>query len=365
MRARKSGQDEREDKAATGCQVEGKDCYSRVLPVESNSEKDCTSMFITVGICTFNRAESLRRTLDSLVAMRVPSDLAWEIVIVNNNSTDHTDDVISEYIGRLPVRREFEPRPGKSNAQNRSIDVAKGDYLVYTDDDVVVDVGWLTAYAEAFRRWPEAALFGGRITPKYEPPVEKWVMESEAVLKGPYAVRDFGDHVLALSADDEGHFPFGANLAIRAREQRAFRYDPELGPIPNKIRNHDEIDVIHRLLGSGATGYWLPDARVEHCIGRDRQTLRYIAAYYEGYGETWAFRNAAATAAGPFWFGIPRGIWPRLLVWWVLYHLCRFVFPVPVWVTYLEAYSFNKGKARYWMQRKVEMQRKAKVEPIA
>src|SRR5216683_1570019 len=102
-------------------------------------------MFITVGICTFNRVESLRRALGSLVAMRVPSDLAWEIVIVNNNSTDRTDDIISEYVGRLPVRREFEPRPGKSNALNRAIDVAKGDYIVWIDDDVLVDAGWLTA----------------------------------------------------------------------------------------------------------------------------------------------------------------------------------------------------------------------------
>jgi glucosyl-dolichyl phosphate glucuronosyltransferase len=73
-------------------------------------------MFITIGICTFTRAESLRRTPDSIMAMRVPNHLAWELVIVNNNSADHTDNVISQYVGRLPVRREFEPRPGKSNA---------------------------------------------------------------------------------------------------------------------------------------------------------------------------------------------------------------------------------------------------------
>jgi glycosyltransferase involved in cell wall biosynthesis len=321
-------------------------------------------MFITVAICTLNRAESLRRTLDSLVEMRVPSDLSWEIVIVHT-STDHTDDVISEYVGRLPVRREFEPRPGKSNAQNRAIDLAKGDYILWTDDDVLVDAGWLTAYVEAFRRWPEAAVFGGRITPRYEAPVAKWVMESEAVLVGPYAIRDFGDHVHPLSADDEDHFPYGANWAIRALEQRAFRYDPELGPAPNRWRTCEESDVIHRVLGSGATGYWIPEAMVEHCVGRNRQTVRYIAGYYESLGETVAFRTAAATAAPPFWFGIPRRIWPRLLVWGVLYRVCRFVFPALVWVRYLKAYSWNKGMLRYWLQQRIEKQRNAKVETAA
>src|SRR6516162_7977827 len=200
-----------------------------VEPVGNSNENGDPFLLITVAICTFNRAESLRRTLASLTAMRIPSDLAWEVVIVNNNSTDHTDEVIGEYVDRLPVRGEFEPRAGKSNALNRAIDVAKGDYILWTDDDVVVDAGWMTAYVDAFRRWPDAAVFGGRITPRYEAPVAKWVIESESVLFGPYAIRDFGDRVHPLSADDEGYFPYGANWAIRALEQRAFRYDPELG----------------------------------------------------------------------------------------------------------------------------------------
>jgi glycosyltransferase involved in cell wall biosynthesis len=320
-------------------------------------------LFITVAICTFNRAESLRRTLDSLAAMRVPSDISWEILVVNNNSSDHTDQIIADYAGHLPVQREFEPRQGKSNALNRAIDIAKGDYILWTDDDVVVDAGWLTAYVEAFRRWPEAAVFGGRITPKYEPPVVKWVIQSEAVLVGPYAIRDFGKEPQPLSAANEDHFPWGANWAMRAVEQRAFRYDPDLGPLPNRIRNQEEVELIHRALDSGATGYWIPDARVEHCIGRERQTVGYIAAYYESWGETLAFRNAATTAAEPCWFGVPRWIWPRLLVWGALYRLCRFVSPAPVWVKYLEAYSWNKGIWRYWRRRRIELHRKSEIEP--
>ena len=262
----------------------------------------------------------------------------------------------------MPIRREFESRGGKSNALNRAIDIARKDYIVWIDDDVLVDPGLLTAYAAAFRRWPEAAVFGGRIKPKYEAPVEKWVLESEAVLGGPYAIRDFGDQIRPFSADDEDHFPYGANWAIRAIEQRAFRYDPELGPVPRRIRNQEDIDLMLRLLRSGATGYWISEAMVEHCIGRDRQTVRYIAEYYESWGETLAYRNAATTAAAPFLFGMPRRIWPRLLGGWVLYRVCRFVSSAPVWVKYLEVYSWNKGMFRYWMQRKIEARRKGKFE---
>jgi glycosyltransferase involved in cell wall biosynthesis len=293
------------------------------------TEQASRVMLVTVAICAFNRAVSLGRTLDSLTAIQVPSDITWELVIVNNNSTDHTDDAIREYSDRLPIRREFEPRPGKSNALNRAIDVAKGDYILWTDDDVVVDAGWLRAYVDAFRRWPEAAVFGGRIVPKYEPPVARWVLESEDSTFCVYAIRNFGDNVQPLSIAED-RLPFGANYAIRAAEQRAFRYDPNLGPVPHRHRRNEETDVITRLLKSGATGYWIPNAVVEHCIGRERQTVRYIADFFVGDGETYAFQNADTTAATPFLFGIPRRVWPRLIVWGSLYHLHRLVSPAPI-----------------------------------
>lgn len=309
-------------------------------------------MIVTVAICTFNRAESLRRTLESLAAMQVPSALVWELIIVNNNSTDHTDAIIEKYRERLPLRREFERRPGLSNARNRAIDLARGEYIVWTDDDVVVDPGWLTAYVEAFRRGPDAAVYGGRIIPRYELPVARWVAESESILGGPFAIRDLGTEVRPLSVAEDV-VPYGANFAVRATEQRAFRYDPHLGLAPNRRRYGDEMVVVERILGSGAQGYWLPQAKVEHCIGQDRQTVRYIAAYYEGWGETCAFRSAAVAAAAPSWFGIPRRIWPRVIVWWVCYRFCRIVSPAPVWVRYLKAYSYNKGAFRYWLQRTI------------
>ncbi len=308
-------------------------------------------MFVAVAICTFNRAASLRRTMDSLAAMRVPNDLTWEIVIVNNNSTDHTDDVIDEYRDRLPVRRVFEPRPGLSNARNRAIDVARGDYILWTDDDVVVDAGWLQGYVDAFQRWPEAAVFGGRITPRYESPVAKWVAESEAILEGPFAIRNFGDDVQPLSVA-KYRLPFGANFAIRAREQRIFRYNPDLGVAPNRRRLADETDVIIRLLGAGATGYWIPQAMVEHCIGQERQTVSYVADYYANLGETDAFQGEATIAATPFAFGIPRRVWPRLFIWCLLYHFHRLVSPAPVWVGYLKRYALSRGTFRYWRQQR-------------
>jgi glycosyltransferase involved in cell wall biosynthesis len=309
------------------------------------------NVLITVAICTFNRAESLRRTLDSLAAMRLPSDLAWEIVVVNNNSTDHTNDVIGEYFDRLPIRRECEPHPGLSNARNRAIDAAKGKYIVWTDDDVVVGADWLRAYVEAFRRWPDAAVFGGRIIPKFELPMEKWVAESVSVLGGPYAISDFGNDVQPLSVA-ENRLPYGANFAVGAAEERIFGYDAHLGLAPNRRRLADEFDVITRLLEAGAIGYWVPAAIVEHCIGRERQTIRYIASYSAGLGETDAFRCTAEGAISPLWLGFSRRLWPRVLKRWLYYRFHRLVSPASVWVVHLQSYYRARGMFRYWRERK-------------
>ena len=308
-------------------------------------------LFITVAICTLNRAESLRRTLGSLAAMQVPSDLTWEIIIVNNNSTDHTDDVIGQYRDQLPVRREFEPRRGHSNARNRAIDAARGEYIVWTDDDVVVRPDWLSAYAAAFRRWPEAAVFGGRIIPRYEEPAVKWIVDSEAIVRGAYAIRDLGNEMQPLSITED-RIPYGANFAILTKEQRAFRYDPNLGLAPNRRRYYDEVDVITRLLDSGARGYWIPEAIVDHCIGQEKQTICYITEYYIAVGETEALRTAAASLPTRCWFGVPWHLWPQLCKRYLRYHFHRLVSPAPIWVKHLQAYATARGTLQYWRQQK-------------
>ena len=306
-------------------------------------------MLITVAICTFNRAESLRRTLESLAAMHKVERLNWEIVVVNNNSNDHTDAVIEAFSARLPIRREFEPKPGASHARNRAVEIGRGDYFLWTDDDVVVHPDWLAAYIEAFRAHPEAAVFGGPITPRYEPPVQKWVLQSEALLGAPYCIRNLTDEKKPLAVSGN-RLPLGANFAVRGAEQRAFQYNPELGPGPGTQRRGEEHDVIERILRSGAIGYAVPGARVEHCIGRERQTVEYLVKYFEGAGEQDAFlqRQNPDNNVPSMWFGAPRWLWRGLIEGWLLYRFHRPISPGAVWVRHLRTYAYAAGAIRYW-----------------
>jgi glycosyltransferase involved in cell wall biosynthesis len=129
---------------------------------------------VSVIICTRNRDQSLRRTLESLRRLEIVPGTRWEVIVVDNGSKDTTADVVESFTGVLPVRRVLEDVPGLSVARNKGVSEAKGEFIVWTDDDVEVDKGWLSAYLKAFDRWSGAAMFGGTSFPVLEQPAAPW-----------------------------------------------------------------------------------------------------------------------------------------------------------------------------------------------
>ena len=245
---------------------------------------------VTAIICTRNRATQLSQVLESASHLVVPPGLSWEFIVVDNGSSDNTADVVRRYAGRLPLRIVREETPGLSNARNRGVAEARGDYICWTDDDVRLDPNWLAAYAAAFRRHPEAAVFGGRILPTLEGPTPAWF--SKAMNRWPIATilaaRDFGDEITPVTLKG-GQEPYGANYALRALEQRRYKYNPSLGVSPAQKRVGEETDVIYKILTRGGNGWWVPDSKVHHIIPRGRQTLRYVYHYFFLSGETSAY----------------------------------------------------------------------------
>ena len=118
-----------------------------------------TPVSVTVAICTWNRAPLLDRTLVEMRKLRIPPGVEWELLVMNNNCTDNTDQVIARHADHLPIRRLFEPKQGLSNARNCTVRAAEGEFLLWTDDDVLVDPKWLESYVDAVQRWPTASVF--------------------------------------------------------------------------------------------------------------------------------------------------------------------------------------------------------------
>jgi len=222
--------------------------------------------------------------------MSIPAGQNWEMIVVDNGSTDDTSCVIERFKAKLPIRKVFEPKAGLSNARNAGVAAASGDYILWTDDDVEVEIGWLAGYAAAFSRFPDGAVFGGRILPRLEAPSPAWFVENLDLLCNLLSARNFGDDYLSL-AEHPDRVPYGANYAIRATEQRKFLYDPKLGVSPGRRRVGEETSVIKNILNAGYTGYWVPDAEVSHIISTERQTKKYVHEYFRGHGETVALKT--------------------------------------------------------------------------
>ena len=241
-------------------------------------------MRLTVAICTWNRAPLLARTLDGLTRVRPPA-APWELVVVDNGSMDDTAAVLDRFVDRLPLRVAREPRLGLSHARNAAVAVAAGEYILWTDDDVRVDEAWLVAYEAAVARWPEAAVFGGPIRPEFESPPPAWLLDVWADVSPAFATRDLGSEPLTF--DGVGKMPFGANYVVRTREQRRVAYDPSLGRRGHGGRLGEETALVLALLREGATGWWVPDAIVNHWVPRRRARVSSMREYFALVGRTY------------------------------------------------------------------------------
>jgi len=295
-------------------------------------------MKFTVAICTWNRASLLSRVLERLTRMRQPAG-SWEVIVVNNGSTDDTDRVLDAFAGRLPLRRAFEPRPGLSYARNTAVRDATGDYVVWTDDDGLVDVNWLSAYGRAVEQHPEAAIFGGPVRPRFEGTPPSWLSAAWQEIGTAFAARDLGDEPFELC---DGKLPFGANFVVRAHEQKRFLYDPNLGRNRSGGAVGEETSVIREILASGGSGWWVPDASVEHWIPRERQSIRYLRRYYALQGKTFHKWDGGGLT---FW-GRPLRLWLRIARAELSYSRARLSGDPHRWLKHLIHASTLRGATR-------------------
>ncbi len=233
---------------------------------------------VTVAICTWNRCELLRQTLEQMTRLLIPVGLEYEILIVDNNSTDATEQVVTDFAGRLPVRRIFESRPGKSFACNRAMEEARGDYILWTDDDVLVAETWLAAFMAGAQQFPDAAAFGGTIVPWFTAPPDPEMCDAFPALGTGFCglERTMSSGVLS----DEEHI-WGANMAFRRRAVEGLSFDTAFGPSPYVVGGgRDEVTFIRQLRRKGGIVIWLPAMRVQHYVMPSRTTLKYLKSFY-------------------------------------------------------------------------------------
>jgi len=241
-------------------------------------------MNLTVAICTWNRARLLDQTLRSLAAVEIPTGVEWELLVVDNNSGDGTAEVVAGHGSTLPLRSLEEKRQGKSHALNKAVEAARGEWILWTDDDVLFDPHWMRSYADAILADPGAAFFSGRVAPFFERPPPEWVRDGWRQLQSVYGVREFGDESFRIG--EIGKAPFGLNWAVRAEVQKKYRYNPDLGPTGSRRLICEETEVIASMMDDGHDGFWVPAAQVRHVIPPERMTRKYVRSYFFGLGQS-------------------------------------------------------------------------------
>ena len=265
-------------------------------------------MDISVVLATYNRASSLQVTLESLLALVSPAGLSWELLVVDNNSTDLTRLNVEKFaaIAQFPVRYVFEGKQGRSAALNTGIVDAKGEIVAITDDDVILHRDWLVNLNRTFAEFDCAAV-AGRVLPQWSHSKPDWLE-----MNGHFAVVNFdlGDEIKEIKVP-----PLGANSAFRKHvfsKHGLFR--PDLGVTGSRHTiTCDDTEFGERLIRAGEKIVYCSNAIVYHPVDPKRTTKKYFLSwyYYNGISLT---RMAGVPRESVIWFGAPRWLYREMLV---------------------------------------------------
>lgn len=227
---------------------------------------------VTVAVCTRDRASDLALCLDAIIKLDYSK---LDILVIDNApTTEATKELVSQY---PQVRYCCEPRPGLDWARNRAIIEAKGEIIAYTDDDVVVDSGWLRALAQVFAENPEVMAVTGLVVP-YELETEAQVLFE---MQGGFGkgfdrkwYRANPHQKLSWWYLATGNYGTGANMAYRRSVFAEVGYfDPALdvGTVTNGA---GDLEMFFRIIKEGHTLVYEPKAIVRHRHRREYEKLK-------------------------------------------------------------------------------------------
>jgi glycosyltransferase involved in cell wall biosynthesis len=237
-------------------------------------------MNISVVIPTYNRAEELGATLRSLATITSPGE--WEVIVVDNNSSDDSSAVVDSLMAVFPVslRLLHEREQGRSAALNAGVAAATGEIIAIADDDYRFDKNWLVAAAEGFRKL-DCAYVGGKTLPRWPPSVPAWVTTASGRQRAVLGVADYGPDVMEFGASPA----LGGNTAVRRDTlERVGLWNNVIGRKADTLLGQEQREWGVRVSKAGLRGFYLPDMIVHHTIPADRLARRYFYRWFYWHG---------------------------------------------------------------------------------
>jgi glucosyl-dolichyl phosphate glucuronosyltransferase len=221
------------------------------------------SIKIALVICTYNRDKYLPEALESVKKQTLEND-KFQLIIVDNNSTDNTADISQEFISKNPslnIKYCFEEQKGLSFARNRGVAEANASIVSYVDDDVILPTSFLEEVVNFFDKYKDAAGAGGKVIPKYENGKEpEWMNK---YLNGFVGKVDYGNNILQYNKRMK--YPAGCNMAYRKDILL------KVGGFNNELTfRSDDKYIFYKIKNISDKIYYVPNAWLYHYIDADR-----------------------------------------------------------------------------------------------
>lgn len=240
---------------------------------------------ISLVICTYNNAASLAITLHQLAQQITTNRNAIEIIIVDNNSPDNTQQICADFIRTCPLQAHyiFEGRQGLSHARNTGVDSAQGEYILFTDDDADLPVNWLETYVQQISTSKPDCLYS-RINIIWDKAKPWWFLPEYTPC---FVGVNYGDQPIVVT-DIHREF-YGKNFCMKKSLILALGgFDPALGRNGAKLIAGEETLLYRRMVEQKKYLLYFPDAPVGHRL-KEREYLaenikkQFIDGAYSSY----------------------------------------------------------------------------------
>jgi len=238
---------------------------------------------LTIVICTHNRANLLKVTLDSINSATRPHNFNLSILVIANACRDKTIAELQHYIStqeptfNLPLQYREEPRPGKSYALNLALKNIPVGYIAFVDDDHRVDSDYFVSITKAIAAHPQCPLFCGQIIPDWTGKEASWVHASGQYKIYPLPVPHFemGDKPLIIGQNQR--IPGGGNLIAHTNLFKLVGgFCVDLGPSGHNLLGGEDSDFVLRSLEAGHELRYEPTIVQYHYVDLERFKLRYL-----------------------------------------------------------------------------------------
>lgn len=270
---------------------------------------------VSVIITAYNRARQLAEVLESVLFLETDGMFRYEVIAVDNNSTDTTRNIVEAYVPKftteamkdkcLGLKYIFESKQGKPFALNRGLAEAKGDFIFFTDDDVTVDQQWLKSMMDCFQR-TRCDGIGGRVLPVYPENTPNWIKGDKNKMSGIVVTYDYGEETKKYDSSMDEFI--GANYAFKRKVfEDCGQFRPEFSK--SKVPVGEDREFVNRVIRDKKVLYYCGQAVVHHPVDLNRARLKNVARWNIALGRSAALREREEGQEFKYLWGVPQYLW--------------------------------------------------------